>query len=116
MVANIWYHKWHQNIPKNEPIIVFWKHVIGQQKRIAVFDELPKLWNLINKYIVPKVKEILNDQNAKLQLLETIVFNKPYKESNTLHWHQDVAYFPLKPNIQIAIWTPLEAVTKESGA
>ena len=29
-----------------------------------------------------------------------------------LHWHQDVAYFPLKPNNQIAVWFPLEAVTK----
>ena len=34
----------------------------------------------------------------------------------SLHWHQDVAYFPLKPNNQIAVWFPLEAVDKEAGA
>ena len=49
-------------------------------------------------------------------MLETIIFNKPYEVSNTLHWHQDVAYFPLKPNNQIAVWFPLEAVDKEAGA
>ena len=43
-------------------------------------------------------------------MLEPIIFNKPYEVSNTLHWHQDVAYFPLKPNNQIAVWFPLEAV------
>ena len=49
-------------------------------------------------------------------MLETIIFNKPFEVSNTLHWHQDVAYFPLKPNNQIAVWFPLEAVDKEAGA
>jgi ectoine hydroxylase-related dioxygenase (phytanoyl-CoA dioxygenase family) len=49
-------------------------------------------------------------------LLETIVFNKPAEISNTLNWHQDVAYFPLKPNNQIAIWIPFEVVTAERGA
>ena len=53
---------------------------------------------------------------AKLQLLETIIFNKPLAASNKLHWHQDVSYFPLKPNNQIAVWIPFESVTKESGA
>ena len=52
----------------------------------------------------------------KIQLLETIIFNKPFEVSNTLHWHQDVSYFPLKPNNQIAVWIPFESVTKESGA
>ena len=33
-----------------------------------------------------------------------------------MHWHQDVAYFPLKPNNQIAVWIPLEEVDKQSGA
>ena len=51
-----------------------------------------------------------------MQLLETIIFNKPYETSNTLHWHQDVAYFPLKPNNQIAVWFPLDEVDREAGA
>ena len=33
-----------------------------------------------------------------------------------MHWHQDVAYFPLKPNNQLAVWFPLEIVTEERGA
>ena len=93
----------NKDIVKEKPIIVFWKHVIGEQKRICTFDEFPSLWKFINSKIVPKVKEILEDDNAYLQLLETIIFNKPYETSNTLHWHQDVAYFPLKPNNQIAV-------------
>lgn len=106
----------NKEIIKDKPIIVFWKHVVGEQKRICTFDQFPSLWKFINEKIVPKVREILGDNNAYLQLLETIVFNKPYETSNTLHWHQDVAYFPLKPNNQIAIWFPLDAVDKEAGA
>ena len=49
-------------------------------------------------------------------ILITNICNKPYEVSNTLHWHQDVAYFPLKPNNQIAVWFPLEAVDKQAGA
>ena len=106
----------NKDIIKDKPIIVFWKHVVGEQKRICTFDEFPSLWKFINNKIVPKVREILGNENAYLQLLETIVFNKPYEVSNTLHWHQDVAYFPLKPNNQIAVWFPLEEVDKEAGA
>ena len=106
----------NREIIKDRPIIVFWKHVVGEQKRICTFDEFPTLWKFINNIIVPKVKDILEDDNAYLQLLETIIFNKPYEISNTLHWHQDVAYFPLKPNNQIAIWFPLDKVDKEAGA
>ena len=105
----------NQEIHKDRPVIVFWKHVLGQRKRICTFEEFPSMWEFIKNYIVPKTREILG-QNQKLQLLETIIFNKPYEESNTLHWHQDVAYFPLKPNNQIAVWTPFESVFEESGA
>ena len=66
----------NKEIIKDKPIIVFWKHVVGEQKRICTFDEFPTLWNFINNKIVPKVREILDDDNAYLQLLETIVFNK----------------------------------------
>jgi ectoine hydroxylase-related dioxygenase (phytanoyl-CoA dioxygenase family) len=104
------------DIPKTEPIIVFWKHVEGEQKKIVTFTEMPSLWNMINDCIVPTLRGKLGKAAERLQLLETIIFNKPPKISNTLHWHQDVAYFPLKPNNQIAVWFPLEIVTKERGA
>ena len=105
----------NKEIHKEEPIIVFWKHVQGEQKRISTFKEFPTMWNFINNKIVPNVKKIFGE-SCYLQLLETIIFNKPYEKSNTLHWHQDVAYFPLKPNNQIAIWFPMEDVDKEAGA
>jgi ectoine hydroxylase-related dioxygenase (phytanoyl-CoA dioxygenase family) len=106
----------NREIIKDKPIIVLWKHVKGEQKRITTFDDMPILWNFINKRIIKRVREIFNDENKYLKLLETIIFNKPTETSNTLHWHQDVAYFPLKPNNQIAIWVPLEDVDKEGGA
>jgi hypothetical protein len=105
-----------KEIIKDEPIIVFWKHVIGEQKRIFTFGEFSTLWEFIKNTLTPKIREILPNTTKKLQLLETIIFNKPYEVSNTLHWHQDVAYFPLKPNNQIAVWIPLEEVDKQSGA
>lgn len=108
----------NKEIFKNKPVIVFWKHLVGEQKRIAAFDQMPNLWNLIKDKIVPFVKKIT--QRKKLQLLETIIFNKPgtnnsEKGGNTLHWHQDVAYFPLKPNNQVAVWFPLEPVSIDGG-
>ena len=56
----------NREIIKDKPIIVFWKHVEGEQKRICTFDEFPSLWKFIIKIIVPKVKEILEDDNAYL--------------------------------------------------
>lgn len=103
-------------IPTDVPIVVFWRHVMGDTKRIATFQECPELWKLINSCIVPTLRTYFPERTKKLQLLETIIFNKPAKISNTLNWHQDVAYFPLKPNNQIAIWLPFEIVTKERGA
>jgi hypothetical protein len=58
---------------------------------------------MIEEVIVPTLREHLPSKSSKLQLLETIIFNKPAKISNTLNWYQDIAYFPLKPNNQIAI-------------
>lgn len=103
-------------IAGDKPLIVFWRHVVGEQKRIAHFDEFPALWNLIVDYVVPKLREEFPERTKRLQLLETIIFNKPAKISNTLNWHQDVAYFPLKPNNQLAVWIPFEPVTAERGA
>jgi len=103
-------------IPTDRPAIVLWKHVVGEQKRITSFEDFTPLWKLIKDHIVPKLRENFPLETARLQLLETIIFNKPPKISNTLHWHQDVAYFPLNPNNQIAVWIPFEIVTAERGA
>jgi hypothetical protein len=104
------------DIATDRPLIVFWNHVIGEKKRIGHFDEFPSLWKLITQHIVPTLRKQFPEKTKRLQLLETIIFNKPGKISNTLNWHQDVAYFPLKPNNQIAIWIPFEIVTAERGA
>lgn len=103
-------------IVKNKPLIVFWRHVIGDTKRITTFDKFPTLWKLIEEIIVPSLREYLPSRSSKLQLLETIIFNKPAMISNTLNWHQDVAYFPLKPNNQIAVWIPFDHITEKKGA
>ena len=103
-------------IEPDRPLIVFWKHVVGEQKRNSHFDEFPSLWRLITEHIVPTLRKQFPEKTKRLQLLETIIFNKPAKISNTLNWHQDVAYFPLKPNNQLAIWVPFEVATAERGA
>jgi ectoine hydroxylase-related dioxygenase (phytanoyl-CoA dioxygenase family) len=105
----------NKEIYKDVPLVVFWKHVVGEQKRIARLDDFSSLRKLIENKIVKFVKDVTGRSDKKIQLLETIIFNKPFEESNTLHWHQDVAYFPLKPNNQIAIWFPLDPVTKLGG-
>jgi hypothetical protein len=102
-------------IVKDKPLIVFWKHVEGETKRITTFDKFPSLWALINNVIIPTLRKEFPDKTKKLQLLETIIFNKPPKISNHLNWHQDVAYFPLKPNNQIAVWIPFDIITMERG-
>ena len=104
------------DIAKDRPLIVFWRHVVGEQKRIAHFDEFPALWTLVEKHIVPTLRKQFPERTKRMQLLETIIFNKPAKTSNALNWHQDVAYFPLSPNNQIAVWIPFEMVTAERGA
>ena len=103
-------------IELEKPIIVFWRHVIGEQKRLANFEEFPSLWKLVTEAVIPVLRSRFSERCKKLQLLETIIFNKPAKISNTLNWHQDVAYFPLKPNNQLAVWIPFEIVTREKSA
>ena len=49
----------NREIIKDKPIIVFWRHVQGEQKRICTFDEFPSLWKFIHNKIVPKVRDIL---------------------------------------------------------
>ena len=65
-----------KEIIKDEPIIVFWKHVVGEQKRICTFREFSTLWQFIKNTLTPKIREILPNTTKKLQLLETIIFNK----------------------------------------
>ncbi len=99
-------------IPKHKPIVVFWTHVVGEQKKIALLADMPEMLQFASE-VADVVREFAK---AELRLLETIIFNKPPGVSNTLGWHQDVSYFALEPNNQLAVWIPFDKVTKESGA
>lgn len=103
-----------------EPLVVFWTHVVGADKKICPLSALPSFTRVIKNRIVPYLAQMLLEvfpeiERPRLQLLEVIVFNKPPQISNTLNWHQDVSYFPLRPNSQIAVWFPLCEVTREVG-
>jgi len=107
-------------IYKDEPLVVLWTHVVGANKKTCRLSELPSFKSCIEERLVPYLAGFLQRNyghisNKRLQLLETIVFNKPPQRSNNLNWHQDVAYFPLKPNNQVAVWFPLEDVTSDIG-
>lgn len=99
-------------LPKHTPLVVFWLHVPGQKKRFMLLEEMPQL-KYLARLVAVKLKGF---ETRQLRLLETIIFNKPPHISNTLHWHQDVSYFPLEPNNQIAVWIPFDIAVKESGA
>lgn len=99
-------------IPKHAPIVIFWKHVVGEKKKMAPLADMPYM--LAFAWHVAELVRPLAD--GKLRLLETIIFNKPPGVSNTLGWHQDVSYFPFEPNNQLAVWIPFDVVTKASGA
>ena len=92
------------HIDRDEPLVVLWTHVPGAGKKTCNLSELSSFKHLIYSKIAPFVGNFLNIgrmDNEKipfLQLLEVIVFNKPPAISSTLNWHQDVAYFPIKPN------------------
>ena len=108
------------DISREEPVVVLWTHVEGATKKISKLSQLPAFESLIRNKLVPYLSEFVIESypsiaSPRLQLLETIVFNKPPQISNTLNWHQDVAYFPLQPNNQIAVWFPLSLVTEEIG-
>ncbi len=99
-------------MPKHEPIVVYWTHIVGATKKLAPLSQMPSLRQLA--YEVADLIRYLAD--GEMRLLETIIFNKPPGVSNTLGWHQDVSYFPFDPNNQLAVWIPFDKVTKESGA
>lgn len=109
-----------QETPRDQPRIAFWLHVKGNKvTRFCGYDEYPEAWNLMIENVVPVIRQhFTNDDGTplRLQLLETIVFNKPPEVGALLQWHQDASYYPLKPNNQVAVWIPFEPVTKDSGA
>lgn len=104
------------DVPTDRPAIVFWKHVPGEKGRIAHFNEFQSLWALIVVGIVPLLRAMFPERTKRLQLLETIIFDKPGLIGPALEWHQDVAYFPLVPNNQLAVWIQFDTVTAERGA
>ena len=67
------------DIATDRPLIVLWNHVLGEQKRIGHFDEFLSLWELIVQHIVPVLRKRFPEKAKRLQLLETIIFNKPGK-------------------------------------
>ncbi|MFI5344080.1 MAG: phytanoyl-CoA dioxygenase family protein, partial [Chlamydiales bacterium] len=101
-------------VSKEEPVVVFWSHVPGERKKMRPISEFPSIKSMVNfKPIVDIVRELIDNQT--LQILETIIFSKPPLISNRLGWHQDRSYFPFDKD-QIAVWTPLDRVTANSGA
>ncbi len=67
-----------------DPLVVFWKHVEGEQKRTVSLKKCP----ILESFILNDLVRILTSQFPKisrLQLLECIIFNKPPLISNTLN-------------------------------
>ena len=96
----------------HQPVVGFWTFVDGDKKRFRLLDEMPA-FEVLAKEVAWHVRQLAG---GRLRLLESIVFNKPPQKAGLLHWHQDVSYFPLEPNNQIACWIPFDVVTKNSGA
>lgn len=103
-------------ILKDQPVVVFWKHLKGEKKQIITYNEFPELKNLLYNDIKDILKKIFKNKLKKIKLVETVFFEKPPSKNNVLHWHQDVAYFPIKTRKQFAIWIPFSAVNKNNGA
>ena len=99
-------------VPKHVPIVVYRTHVPGEFRKIQLLSKMPRMMELA-QFVAHLLRAFTNEQ---LRLLETVIFNKPPMTSGILHWHQDVSYFALEPNNQLAVWIPFDKVTKESGA
>lgn len=99
-------------VPKHVPVVVYRTHVEGQRRRIQLLSVMPHMASLA-RYVAVKLRGYAK---GEMRLLETVIFNKPPGSSGVLHWHQDVSYFALEPNNQLAVWIPFDRVTKESGA
>jgi ectoine hydroxylase-related dioxygenase (phytanoyl-CoA dioxygenase family) len=101
--------------PGERPVAVFWTHVEGGRKRLAPLDELPVLSDIaLGRRVSGVIKALA--QSGPIRLLESVIFNKPPGRGRVLRWHQDVSYFPLEPNNQIAVWIPFDVVRRENGA
>lgn len=101
-------------VPKHVPIVVYRTHVPGEHRKIQLLSRMPYMKELAE--FVAGGLRLKFPELSSLRLLETVIFNKPPLTSGILHWHQDVSYFALEPNNQIAVWIPFDRVTKESGA
>lgn len=101
-------------VPKHVPIVVYRTHVAGETRRIQLLSNMPYMLGLA-KYVA-RLLRFRQMAKLELRLLETVIFNKPPQASGTLHWHQDVSYFALEPNNQLAVWIPFDKVTRQSGA
>ena len=101
-------------VPKHVPIVVYRTHVPGEHRKIQLLEKMPHMLRLA-KYVAASLYDGV-DSARGLRLLETVIFNKPPLTSTILHWHQDVSYFALEPNNQLAVWIPFDTVTRESGA
>lgn len=99
-------------VPKHEAVVVYRTHVQGNTRRIQLLSNMPRMRSLA-EIVADMLRPLVSGQ---LRLLETVIFDKPPNSSGTLHWHQDVSYFALEPNNQIAVWIPFDKVTRESGA
>ncbi len=104
------------SVPKNKPVIVLWDHSDKGRKKICLFSEFSSANKLIKNKILPILKNKIFKKNQNIRLLETVVFHKPYKVSNKIHWHQDASTWPIFPNNQVAVWIPFSKVDKKSGA
>jgi ectoine hydroxylase-related dioxygenase (phytanoyl-CoA dioxygenase family) len=97
------------------PTVVLWTHVVGSRKKLRPLTEMPALQRFATEGGLPNLIKELSG-GTEIRLLEIVVFNKPPGQSNVLRWHQDVAYFPLEPNNQFAVWLPFDVVTRDVGA
>lgn len=107
-------------LPKTEPVAVFWRHQPGQRKRTRPLAEFPALYALAMDPATAAVVRAVNHHRGfpadeELRLLETIIFDKPPQVSPLLNWHQDNSFFPFTPNNQAALWIPLDSVDEDNG-
>lgn len=101
--------------PGERPVVVFWTHVEGGRKRLVPLDNLPVLLDMA---LCRRVPGVIGDlvPGESIRLLETVVFDKPPGRGRVMRWHQDVSYFPLEPNNQVAVWIPFDVVRRSNGA
>lgn len=99
---------------KEEPVVVFWRHVVGSKKKVRPVSEFPAIRELVFSQKLANLVKELTECN-EIRLLETVIFSKPPQISNILNFHQDLAYFPFEPSNQVAVWIPLDAVDMDNG-